>query len=553
MVQNGGGTVTINNNTNGTMQGYVTGSGQGFAAGFWGENNTINVNNSGWIDGEVLTNDGSAAGVYVNAGADGITNNAGGTVSATAAYNAFGVLAEGSGLVNILNRGTITATCTGGTQGADVDNSFAMAVGFGICCNGYSNTFENDGIVKAICTATSSTNHNCRAINCWVCGPVTIINTGLLYEKDDAGGDFEIYMGSDGYNDYLYNSGTITNNGGGEAVIMEQDSNAGDVYFYNAGTIAVPSSTWYNIVLWGFPQIFNHTHIYWTNSGTILNGQVNAWWAASAYISGNVRASSLTFGSGSDVHVSGLPVITPTISGGGSSKDTLSFNLIGALQQVNGSTASGTNLAAFNLGSSGSIVVSGQTYRWTGFINVSGTVSPAGCVPPLWGSRDIGSTGVAGGAIYGDGMLAVLASGSDIGSTADAFHYVYQPVSNNCTLMARVSQEQGSNGGTAKAGVMIRDSLNANAANAFIGVMPGNRVVFQCRSSDGAGSSSNSVTGLSASYWVKLAQSGSTLTGYYSVDGVNWTQFAGRRRTAWVPRITPDWRIATITDQALAQ
>ena len=524
MVQNGGGTVTINNYTNGTMQGYVTGSGQGFAAGFWGENNTINVNNSGWIDGEVLNNDGSAVGVSVNASAEGITNNAGGAISATAAYNAVGVLAEGSGLVNIVNRGTITATCTGGTQGADVDNSFAIGVGFGTCCGGYPNSFENDGIVNAICTATSSTNHNCRAINCWVCGPVTINNTGLLYEKDDAGGDFEIYMGSDGYNDYFSNSGTITNNGGGEALIMEQDSNQGDVCFDNSGTIAVPSSTSYNIVLWGFGAGFNNTHIYWTNSGTILNGQVNAWWAASAYISGDVRASSLTFGSGSDVHVSGLPVITPTISGGGSSSDTLSFNLIGTLQKVNGSTDSGTNLSAFNLGSSGSIEVSGHTYNWGGFNGgVSGAVSPAGSAPPLWGSRDIGSTGVAGGAVYDAGMLTVLASGSDIGSTADAFHYVYQPVSNNCTLVARVSQEQTTSA-NAKGGVMIRDSLNANAANAFIGVMPGNRVVFQYRSSDGGGSSSNSVTGLSASYWVKLAQNGSALTGYYSVDGVNWTQ-----------------------------
>jgi hypothetical protein len=43
--------------------------------GVWGENNTITVNNSGLIDGEVLNNDGSAVGVYMNAGADNITNN----------------------------------------------------------------------------------------------------------------------------------------------------------------------------------------------------------------------------------------------------------------------------------------------------------------------------------------------------------------------------------------------------------------------------------------------------------------------------------------------
>jgi fibronectin type 3 domain-containing protein len=523
MVQNGGGTVTINNNSGGTMQGYVTGSGQAFAAGFWEENDPININNSGLIDGEVLNNDGSAVGVYVNAAADNITNNAGGTCSATAAYNAVGVLAEGSGVANIINRGTITATVSGGTQGDDVGCSFAIAVGMGTCCGGnYPNYFENDGIVKAICTATYATNHNWRAFNCWAgCGPAILINTGLLYEQDASGGDTEIYMGSDGYDDYLYNSGTITNASNGEAAIIENDSSAGDIHFDNSGTMAAPNSA-YCLVIWNFAPP-GSSHIWFTNSGAFMGGQVNTWWSTTVWNSGDVRAGSFNFGGASDVHITGLPTINPTINGGGTSSDTLSFNLIGTLQQVNGSAASGTNLSAFNLGSSGSIVVSGKTYRWGSFNSVSGTVSPAGCVPPLWGSRDIGSTGVAGGAVYCVGMLTVLASGSDIGSTADAFHYVYQPVSNNCTLIARVSEEQTTSA-NAKGGVMIRDSLNANAANAFIGVMPGNRVVFQYRSSDGGSSSSNSVTGLSASYWVKLAQNGSTLTGYYSVDGVNWTQ-----------------------------
>ena len=168
-------------------------------------------------------------------------------------------------------------------------------------------------------------------------------------------------------------------------------------------------------------------------------------------------------------------------------------------------------------------MVSGKTYGWNAFASVSGYVRPAGSVPLPWQQQDVGSVGVAGGAVYEGGMFALLASGNDIGGTGDAFHYVYQPVGTNCTLVARVSAEQTASA-NAKGGVMIRDSLNANAANAFIGVMPGNRVVFQYRSSDGGGSSSNSVTGLSASYWVKLAQSGNTFTGSYSVDGVNWAQ-----------------------------
>ena len=71
---------------------------------------------------------------------------------------------------------------------------------------------------------------------------------------------------------------------------------------------------------------------------------------------------------------------------------------------------------------------------------------------------------------------------------------------------------------------MIRDSLNANAANAFIGLTTSNGVVWQSRSSDGGGTTSNSVTGLSAPCWVQLVESGNSVTGYYSPDGINWTQ-----------------------------
>src|SRR5205085_468597 len=75
-----------------------------------------------------------------------------------------------------------------------------------------------------------------------------------------------------------------------------------------------------------------------------------------------------------------------------------------------------------------------------------------------------------------------------------------------------------------KAGVMIRESLAANAINAFIAVTPGNGVTWQTRSTTG-GNSGNAATGsLVAPYWVKLVRSGNTFTGYRSPDGITWTQ-----------------------------
>jgi hypothetical protein len=92
--------------------------------------------------------------------------------------------------------------------------------------------------------------------------------------------------------------------------------------------------------------------------------------------------------------------------------------------------------------------------------------------------------------------------------------------------VARVASVQNINSWS-KAGVMIRESLNANAANAFIAVTPGNGVTWQYRlntTNEGGGTSWNQTTGLVAPYWVKLVRSGNILTGYYSPDGTNWTQ-----------------------------
>jgi regulation of enolase protein 1 (concanavalin A-like superfamily) len=130
---------------------------------------------------------------------------------------------------------------------------------------------------------------------------------------------------------------------------------------------------------------------------------------------------------------------------------------------------------------------------------------------------------VTGGVNFSNGVFTVGGSGDDIWNAADAFRFVYLPVSGNCTITARVLGVQNTDG-WAKAGVMIRASLTTNAANAFIAVTPGNGVTWQTRSSTGGNSGNTAVGNLSAPYWVRLVRSGNTFTGYRSTNGVNWTQ-----------------------------
>ena len=513
---------TINNNSGGTIQSIVSGTGEAQAEGILSLQ-SVTITNSGLIDGEVTNHDGVASGVNQSSSEITVVNNVGATISAVAPYYASGI--QCANKVSIINNGTITAVSYAGTEGATANQANAYTIGTGGDNPTYVENVENNGILTAICPSTTATN-TAQVYTCWNNAPNTFKNTGFMYCENDSpnGNASDFYYGVQGYDESFFNSGMITNysvNGHGWAVLwMENDADNGNYAICNTGTLACNSSNMNVLFAGGFGPPGNN-YIYYTNSGTFNGGPVTLAFPGTAWEAGQILTTSYGLTDGSQMHVTGLPTINPTINGGGSSS-TLDFNLVGTLQKINGSAVSGTNFSG--LGGSGSIVVSGKTYSWNNFSNgVSGSVSAAGHVPPPWQSQDIGSVGVAGGAVYGGGLLTLLASGSDIGNTSDTFHYVYQSLSNNCSLVAQVSLALNTNA-NAKAGVMIRDSLNANAANAFIGVMPGNRVVFQSRSSDGGGTSSNSVTGLSQSYWVKLAQSGTTLTGYYSVNGVNWTQ-----------------------------
>ncbi len=151
------------------------------------------------------------------------------------------------------------------------------------------------------------------------------------------------------------------------------------------------------------------------------------------------------------------------------------------------------------------------------FDNVSITA-----LPSPWETADIGAVGAAGSTTQTDGEFTVDGSGSDIWGTSDEFRYVYQTASGDCELVARVTSVEGTHN-WAKAGVMIRESLNANSRHASVVVTPGQGVSFQRRATTGGSSSSTTNSGLSAPYWVRVVRSGDTLTAYRSADGSSWT------------------------------
>ena len=146
-----------------------------------------------------------------------------------------------------------------------------------------------------------------------------------------------------------------------------------------------------------------------------------------------------------------------------------------------------------------------------------------GGLPTGWTDQDIGSVSIAGSASYSNGTFTVNGSGSSISGTADQFNYAYQAAGTSYTITARVVSMTNTNSG-AQAGVMIRETLATGSTMANINVTPSNGVTWVNRTATNGSTSGSRATGLVAPYWVRVVRNGSTFTGYYSADGVNWTQ-----------------------------
>ena len=95
---------------------------------------------------------------------------------------------------------------------------------------------------------------------------------------------------------------------------------------------------------------------------------------------------------------------------------------------------------------------------------VSVTVTGPAGVPAPWTAADIGAPRWRGSTTYSAGAFTIDASGTDIWGTSDQFRFVYQPISGDVQITARVDSQTVTNE-WAKAGVMIRTSLAANSAS----------------------------------------------------------------------------------------
>jgi hypothetical protein len=129
------------------------------------------------------------------------------------------------------------------------------------------------------------------------------------------------------------------------------------------------------------------------------------------------------------------------------------------------------------------------------------------------------------------GTYTITASGADIwavnGVEADEFHFAYKMLSGPGSIVAKVESVDNTNV-WAKAGVMIRESLDPDSAHAFACITPGSGVAAQGRYDTGGASFNINQVGVAAPHWVKLERDISgNFTVSHSTNGSSWQPVQG--------------------------
>ncbi|MFC1793765.1 PA14 domain-containing protein [Planctomycetota bacterium] len=124
------------------------------------------------------------------------------------------------------------------------------------------------------------------------------------------------------------------------------------------------------------------------------------------------------------------------------------------------------------------------------------------------------------------GTYTMTGSGADIwavnGVEADEFHFAYKMLNGAGSIVAKVESIDNTNN-WAKAGVMIRETLDPESAHAMTVVTPAQGVSFQRRPSTAGTSTEETTTGITAPHWVKIERSISgSFTASQSTDGTTW-------------------------------
>ncbi len=167
-------------------------------------------------------------------------------------------------------------------------------------------------------------------------------------------------------------------------------------------------------------------------------------------------------------------------------------------------------------------VAGGGDYDEIGYYKFAATPLPVD-----FSSTDVGGPRVHGSVAYDatTGVFTQSGGGADIWGTSDQFRFTHATLAGNGSITARVDALDNI-GWATKGGVMIRQSLDANSAHAFLGIRPDGTLDSIYRAT--ARASSANVNNTGPAPWVRITRSGNQFTFASSADGLSWTTLGSR-------------------------
>jgi regulation of enolase protein 1 (concanavalin A-like superfamily) len=121
-----------------------------------------------------------------------------------------------------------------------------------------------------------------------------------------------------------------------------------------------------------------------------------------------------------------------------------------------------------------------------------------------------------------DGQYLVTGTGADIWGAADECTFVSTPLLGNGSITVKVESVEDT-AEWARAGIMIREGLAANARHMAAVTTPANKTEHLYRTYTGGSTSSTGLAlDISMPHWLKLTREGSVLTAKHSADGQQW-------------------------------
>ena len=156
-------------------------------------------------------------------------------------------------------------------------------------------------------------------------------------------------------------------------------------------------------------------------------------------------------------------------------------------------------------------------------------------------------SGPAASATYVNNVFTVTGGGQGISGSADGLNFMYQPLSGDGTIIARVVSVQNN----AQAGLMIRATLDGDAME---GTTFSNSpyFFFYDRTSTGASLAYQGLAYATLPYWVELVRSGNTISSYYSPDGINWAQSGSSQTVTMAQNVYAGLAVSSGSNSSLA-